>query len=59
METKYVMEITKSNGRVLQMESTNKDHLLAKARMYSNRHPEEKVRIYKVECIFARETIQK
>lgn len=58
MNTNYVMEITKVNGRMLQVESTNRENLLAKARMYANRHPEDKVRVYEVNCIFTRETVQ-
>ena len=52
----YVMEITKPDGITLRMESTNKEVLLERARLYHNKHPESKVMIYEVSCIFVRET---
>ena len=53
----YVMEITRKDGAVLKMESSSKEFLLQRARLYHNRHPEAKIMVYEVSCIFTRETM--
>ena len=52
----YVMEITKPDGITLRAESTDREMLLRRARLYHERHPEAKVMVYEVACIFTRET---